>query len=151
MMTNKISFDKFIQEIVDYFNLKDNFVDFKLTPDEISKVFEKSNKKLKWEKIENWEPFECGNTNISDEYFIGKMLKGNYKMEGLVYIITDECFTDMMAYSIDSIELDEFIKNEYFNLHHICFFQPEDIIFFQPNERFISILHHAGFIGYYYE
>ncbi|MDP4179283.1 MAG: hypothetical protein Q8900_13230 [Bacillota bacterium] len=149
MDINKISFESFRQEIIECFKLRDDLDKFQLVPDKISEAFKNSDKKLKWEKIDNWEPFDWGFEDISYEEFIKIIFKGSCIKKGSLYIVTDECFLDKEAYCIDYIHLEKFIKVEYFNIYKMDFFQPHDIIFFKPNEKFFSMLHHSGFVAYY--
>jgi hypothetical protein len=151
MNINEISFDCFRKQLIESFKLKHDLGSFMLNPDGLCKVFEISEKTLELVSIPDWEEFECGTKDISYEDFIKLLFKENYRRNGTLYVITDECFKNKVAYAIDFFDLEEFIMVEYFGLHQMCFFQPEDIIFFSPNEKILSILHHSGVIGYFSE
>ncbi|ADL51388.1 hypothetical protein [Clostridium cellulovorans] len=151
MDINKITFESVSAKIVECFNLGNPLKGPDLVPNKLGDAFEESRKNLIWEKVLDWELFESGVIDISDEDFIQLLFNGKCTKSGLLYIITDFCFSDKMAFCISHSDLEEFITTEYPKLCQMSFFQTEDIIFFKPNEKFITYLHHSGFIAHYSE
>jgi hypothetical protein len=68
--------------------------------------------------------------------------------KGNVYIITDECFKDKLAYKIETKKLFDFINN-YDKINKIKFLEPADYIFIFTEENILIIVHHEGYYTKY--
>lgn len=119
-----------------------------LTPDSIHKLAESARIKLPWQPISWWSSFETGNVEIPYDIFFNVLFEQIKPTEGKIIIVTDECFSDELAYILDYQDLEEFIIETYPTLTPLKmdFFQPLDCIFIFPKEKILTILHHEGFV-----
>ncbi|HEX9058738.1 MAG TPA: hypothetical protein VF941_01010 [Clostridia bacterium] len=152
MFFSKIDINEVKKMIIRCFDLDEGFTGVTLTPDRIHKVFMDADIALKWEPIPNWKMYESGEFELSDDELIWSMLKRHNLESGLLYIINDLAspnYFDKSAFMISYDHVEEFVKFEYFELFKRCFFGKGDIIFFKPDDKFISILHHSGYMTTY--
>jgi hypothetical protein len=67
--------------------------DFSLTPDSIHSYIAEGGVELLWQRIPDWESFECGKREISDEEFAALLFSPRRPSDDeTVVVVTDECF-----------------------------------------------------------
>ncbi|MEM7372392.1 MAG: hypothetical protein AAF587_27480 [Bacteroidota bacterium] len=130
-----------IHEILDDIPPKD----YNLTPNEIFFLLEEAGKIIESKRIPYWEDFETGNKDFSTEEILAQ-IKINLETEEAVIIISDECFKEQKAYKVSGEKLVEFAETMYPSLHDMDLIQPLDLIFIQPSDKTISMIHHEGLI-----
>lgn len=124
--------------------------DFTLTPDSIHSYIEKGSAELLWQRIPDWESFEWGMREISDEEFVKLLFSPRRPSDDeTVVVVTDECFygTEQRGFSFRFRDLLAFAQDVYPHLvpRPMDFFQPLDIIFIAEESRLLIILHHEGY------
>lgn len=144
MIYNKISFDSVKAEFESIFPAT-SLEKWDLVPDSISKLADNSGIKLQWNKIDWWGSFESGRTEVSADEFFNVLFAQFKPTDTNLFIVTDECFKDKLAYSMNFKALKEF-AGIYPDIHQMAFFQPQDIIFAFPDERLLTVLHHEGYV-----
>lgn len=142
----KISFEKAKDSIERIFGSTSE--SWELVPDDIHRLALSAGLSLNWTEVKDWADFEYGTNYPSDNFFIETIFK-EIKPNGLVYIVTDECFEDRQAYEVETIELDRFIAETYPEIYCMEFFQPADYIFICPSIQMIGMLHHEGLVTKY--
>ncbi|MCH2200286.1 MAG: hypothetical protein MK081_16070 [Flavobacteriales bacterium] len=121
---------------------------FDLIPSQIHRKALDSDIVLQWKVLDNWLDFENGDIELSDSFLIESIFH-KIQPKGPVYIVTDECFSERLAYVIESSNLDKFVSEVYHEIHQIEFFQPMDYIFLCPEIQLLSMLHHEGQVTQY--
>lgn len=116
-----------------------------LVPGDLHKLAESAGMELQWKKIDWWIAFEYGHTEIPDNLFFSILLEHIPSTDTEVLIVTDECFNDNMAYSVNLTDLKTFIETTYPELHRMDFFQPSDLLFIFPEYNQLVMLHHEGY------
>ncbi|MBX2983965.1 MAG: hypothetical protein KF843_14905 [Flavobacteriales bacterium] len=145
MTIEKISFDKVKKEIEEIFPSATSGK-WDLVPEDINKLAQSSGLKLQWNSTDWWTSFERGETEVSDDKFFNVLFKKIEPTDGKVIIVTDECFTDRLAYFIDFKDLKNFSKSIYPNIHKMDFIQPLDYIFVFPSDKLLTIMNHEGYV-----
>lgn len=102
--------------------------------------------KLPMRQFKDWESFEYGHLDLSDEDFFIQLFNTTEPKFGQTIVVTDPCFADKLGYKIQEGYLLEFVKEVYSELHDEEFFQPLDIIFVFPDVKSLTCLHHEGWI-----
>jgi hypothetical protein len=120
-----------------------------LVPDSINKLANSAGIQLQWTKIDWWSSFEYGHKDISNEAFFSVLFPLFVPKDNHVIIVTDECFEDKFAYSLNFQDLPEFVANRYPEIHQMDFFQPHDFLFIFPVDGLLIVLHHEGFVMHY--
>lgn len=133
-----------IHEILDYKPLED----YNLTPNEIFCIVEETGVKLEGEMIPDWEDFERGKKDFTTQELL-KRTKINLETEESIIVISDDCFEEQKAFKIPSNKLIEFAESTYPSLYDMDLIQPQDLIFIQPSNKRISMIHHEGLIMEY--
>jgi hypothetical protein len=122
---------------------------WELVPDSINKLANSAGIQLQWTKIDWWSSFEYGHKDISNEEFFSVLFPLFVPKDNQVIIVTDECFEDKFAYSLNFQDLPEFVANRYPEIHQMDFFQPHDFLFIFPVDGLLIVLHHEGFVMHY--
>ena len=123
--------------------------DFGFTPNSISRYLEHGGSNLLWQHIPDWERYEFGRWEISDEEFVELLFSpGRPSPEERIVVVTDECFSgaaDHRGFSFRFGDILPFARDVYPQLHRhsIAFFQPADMIFVAEQSRLIVLLHHG--------
>jgi uncharacterized protein (DUF433 family) len=78
-----------------------------------------------------------------EEELFNTLFQKQPKSEPLI-IITDETYKKGFGYLINYSGIVHFAKVTYPNLHQAEFVQPLDIIFFSPEDKLLTLLHHEG-------
>jgi hypothetical protein len=144
MNYDKIPFDRVRAEVESIFP-RSSLDKWNIVPDDIQKLAESAGVKLQWNKIDWWHSFEYGHLEVSDDNFFAVLFKQFKPNDTKVIIVTDDCFKNKLAYSLDFKDLTEFVATTYPDIHQMDFFQPFDCIFIFPNDRLLTILHHEGY------
>lgn len=145
MIHNKISFTTVKAEVERMFNTS-SLNEWDLIPDSIIKLANNAGIQLQYTKIDWWESFEYGDKEVSDEVFFNVLFHSLKPSETNVIIVTDECFEDKSAYSLNYRDLPQFVTNTYPDIHQMDFFQPHDFLFIFPVDRLLIVLHHEGYV-----
>ena len=140
MTYSKVGFKTVKAEIERIFNCGKEQKDWNLVPDEIHILAESSGVQLKWDEIANWNNEKH---DYSDDEFLEIAYIKDFTSEN-IYIITDECFKDGMAFSVATVDLISFIEIVYNEEMRMEFPQPSDFIFVQPTNNLITMIHHEG-------
>lgn len=140
MNYSKVPFKTVQAEIKRIFNCGHSPKELNLTPDEISRLAELNGIELKWTPIFNWDNEDY---NFSDEEFFEIAFLKNFTSER-IFLITDECFNDKMAFFVAPVDLIPFIEHVYNGEFKMEFPQPSDFIFIQPATNLITMIHHEG-------
>lgn len=123
--------------------------DFSLTPDSIHGYIAKGGVELLWQRIPDWESYEYGRRDISDEEFVSLLFSPRQPSpdEGII-AITDECFygAEQRGFSFRFGDLLPFARDVYPQVvsRPMDFFQPSDTIFIAEQSRLLVMLHHEG-------
>jgi len=117
-----------------------------LDPISIIKCAESVGINIPMKPFDNWDSYEYGNLDISDEEFLIKLFSSTEPKFGRTIIITDVCFKDNHGYIIEEGCLYNFVDEIYPEIHNEGFFQPLDIIFIFPEIKSLVILYHEGLI-----
>jgi len=122
---------------------------FSLTPDSIHSYIANGGVELLWQRIPDWESYESGKREISDEEFVGLLFSPRRPSDDeTVVVVTDECFygSEHRGFSFRFRDLLTFAREVY--PHHVPrpmdFFQPSDLIFIAEQSRLLVMLHHEG-------
>jgi hypothetical protein len=120
MTYSKVPFKVVKAEIERIFNCNKINKDWNLTPDEIGNLADSNGIKLVWTEIDNWHRNDY---DYSDNEFLEIAFIKDFCAEKL-YIITDECFKDRLAFSVAPAELTLFIESVYNEEFNMEFPQP---------------------------
>jgi len=123
--------------------------DFSLTPDSIHSFMAKGGFDLLWQRIPDWESYEWGKREISDEEFVGLLFSPQPPSDDeMVVVVTDECFcgSEHRGFSFRFRDLLTFAREVYPHVvrRPMDFFQPSDTIFIAEQSRLLVMLHHEG-------
>jgi uncharacterized protein (DUF433 family) len=116
--------------------------DFYLTPSSIALALGIKTAES-WKTIPNWEEFEYGKKDISEDELIKTLFVKEPKSEPLI-IVTDETYKEGFGYLINYSDLLEFADVIYPEIHDASFVQPADIILFSPDDKLLTLLYHEG-------
>jgi hypothetical protein len=117
------------------------------TPASFNTYFAAGGVRLDWQRIPDWESYERGQRNITDEQFMALLFSPKTPIvDESVFIITDECFREQRGFRVRFKELLAFAQKDYPQLwqSHAHFFQPLDMIFLAEQSRLLVLLHHEG-------
>jgi len=103
---------------------------------------------LEKERIPNWEDFERGKKDFSTQELL-KRTKINLETEESLIVISDDCFKEQKAFKVSSNKLIEFAESNYPSIYKMKLVQPLDLIFIQPSNKRISMIHNEGLITEY--
>lgn len=128
--------------------LKDKFknlnIDSKsLVPDTI---YDLANTSSEWSRIPNWDLFEVGEHEYTDDEEERLFLNG--LKEGRVVLISDVSLMNKQCLLFDLHEF-ELFKEEYEELYQCEFFEPEDYILYFIEENSFRLIHHSGYSTYF--
>jgi len=118
-----------------------------LTPASLDGYFEAGGIQLRWERIPDWESYEWGRRDITDEEFMALLFwPRSPTSDESIFAITDECFRERTGFRVRFGDLLTFARADYPHLWHpsIHFFQPLDMIFLAEPSRLLVLLHHEG-------
>ena len=123
--------------------------DFSLTPDSIHAFIAKVGVELLWQRVPEWESYEYGRREISDEEFIRLLFAPRRpSQDEAIIAITDECFyeAEQRGFSFRFGDLLPFAQEVYPQVvsRPMDFFQPSDTIFIAEQSRLLVMLHHEG-------
>jgi hypothetical protein len=119
-----------------------------LIPDSIHHLAATQGIDLNWKNIANWTDFEEGRIDFEEADFL-EFAFYSYKPEGLVYLVTNNCFKSRDAYSIDSRDLLDFVKTIDELEGEVTFVQPMDYVFINPERKLVTLIHHEGQVTQY--
>lgn len=121
---------------------------FGLTPDSIDKYFRAGGVELSWQRIPDWESYEWGHREISDEEFINLLFSPRRPAsDEIVIAVTDECFYERQhqGFSFRFADFLPFVRiYPQLTSPSVGFFQPSDTIFLAEQSKLLVMLHHGG-------
>lgn len=144
MSYSKISFAQ-VKQTIDFILGLEMPDKLSLCPDNIHKLCEQGNIRIEWTKIDWWTSFEYGHLDVSDKQFFDLLFVGLSSCASKLIMVTDECFKDKSAYVTTLEGFLDFADHTYSDIHNMSPFQPQDVIFLLPEEKYIIMLHHEGY------
>lgn len=126
--------------------------EFNLTPYSIGRYFAEGKVELEWQRIPDWESYEWGRRDISDEEFVRLLFSPRQPLpDEKIIAVTDECFYGAPEYGFlfRFGDLLPFAREVYPQIvsRPMDFFQPSDMIFVAEHSRLVVLLHHGGVIA----
>ncbi|MES2775236.1 MAG: hypothetical protein V4722_13695 [Bacteroidota bacterium] len=146
-MYSKIPFEEVKLEIEKIFRCPSGTEKWDLLPEYITQLAQNCGIKLKWRPILKWDvswgPGKISN-QYSDEDFLAIAFAKVKPSNNPIFIITDECFRDKMAFSVGYKDMLYFMDKVYPELFKMGFPQPSDFIFVQPDTGLLTMIYHEG-------
>ncbi|MBI1178326.1 hypothetical protein GC207_12895 [bacterium] len=111
------------------------------------RYFEAGGFQLRWQQIPDWESYEYGRRDISDDEFLSLLFSPKQPgSDEPLFIVTDECFRERKGFSVPFGDLAAFARDLYPQLWQprVHFFQPLDMIFLAEESKLLVLLYHEG-------
>jgi len=140
----RVDFSEIKFEIKKILKLGDN-EKVKLIPDTIIEICELNNIQLKISPIKEWYEFENGLKSFSIYEIINWTNLSIFDNDEIL-IVTDDCFKENKGLKINGNHIIKFLDKTYFDIFHITFKQPFDMIFINKTKNQICIIQHDGFL-----